>query len=442
MNQFTAQQKIELLDRKYEFLMETALNSFIFDLEQFVDFIKEDEVIKESANKFLFRFEEKLTFYKEKFVENIQWIDSKAKEISIELRERTFNVGNLISDMVQNFSANRIFSAKRFDDETEIIQWLVDFRQDVYKFRENNPNKFSEEFYKEFNMEIEDKIEEHNYTWQLWKRICMTSAGLALKDLERIIERVFPKPFLNRESRALVSSEGNNGEIPYSVFAYGLERIPEMMSDYDSLQNFFYTNSQSESLITLTKTKITRVYEAIRQEIGSIRLRLTVLDRYKVRSQSYNKDYLRNLSNGIKRKSEELLSKDLALYLFDQGFPVWYRVKRGQHEYDFIHPDAKNPLLIEVKVCKKSDRRYILQGLKQIHAYLSSCESEFQISEGYYVVFRLGGTIYELPPKFSTNRFTIYPIIIDLGESLDSGSKQVAPTQISLEEIEKELGQN
>jgi hypothetical protein len=91
--------------------------------------------------------------------------------------------------------------------------------------------------------------------------------------------------------------------------------------------------------------------------------------------------------------------------------------------------------LIEVKVCKKSDRRYILQGLKQIHAYLSSCESEFQISEGYYVIFRLGGAVYELPHKILTNRFTIYPIIMDLGESLDSGSKQVPPIQISLEEI-------
>ncbi len=239
--------------------MKTAPDSFIFDLEQFVDFIKEDEVIKDSANKLLFKFEEKLTFYKEKFVENIQWIDSKAEEISIELGDRTFNVGNLKSDMVQNLSANRIFSAKRFEDETEIIQWLVDFRQDVYKFGENNPNNLSEEAYKEFDTEIEDRINEHRYIWQLWKKNCMTSAGLALKDLERIIERVFPKPSLYKERKAFGAFSKNDlGEYSYEAFnnlyAYELERSPEMMGDKNLLQRFIDITPQSESLINLTNS--------------------------------------------------------------------------------------------------------------------------------------------------------------------------------------------
>ena len=123
--------------------MKTAPDSFIFDLEQFVDFIKEDEVIKDSANKLLFKFEEKLTFYKEKFVENIQWIYSKANEISIELGERTFNEddlikNNLISNMVQNHSAKVIFYEGRFEKERNIIKRLEDFRQDVCKFKEKH----------------------------------------------------------------------------------------------------------------------------------------------------------------------------------------------------------------------------------------------------------------------------------------------------------------
>lgn len=410
MNQILTQQKIEILDRKYEFLTNTSPKTFAFDLVNFVKFLNEDEVIKDFTEKLHCEFKNNIEPY------------------LLKSRERTKEFNTLLNN--SNLALEEKSKCEKFFDANHrIVENALNSRNLKDRFEDNLQTNFSERLVinseiREITNNLNNFVLREMFEADLFGQLWLTSPGRALDDLELLsfyIHSEFkPKNFDWRYENDLENSISDriNKEYLPNLF------IPE----------------QSENIVRLIKEKVKRVYETIRQEIGSMRLRLTVLDRYKVRSQSYNKDYLRNLSKEMKRKSEELLSKDLALYLFDQGFPVWYRVKRGQHEYDFLHPDLHNPLLVEVKVCKKSDRKYILQGLKQIHSYLSSCESEFQISEGYYIIFRLGGAIYEIPRKITTNRFIIYPIIIDLGESLDSGSKQVKPIEISLEDIKRELG--
>ncbi len=112
--------------------------------------------------------------------------------------------------------------------------------------------------------------------------------------------------------------------------------------------------------------------------------------------------------------------------------------------HDLIHPKTNNPFLTEVKAYKNSStaRREIMKGFRQIHSYLSTYESYIPSCEGYLVVYRLGSAIFELPSKISTQRFTIYPILINLTDSSESGSRQPKPIQIIEKEILKELGKS
>ena len=334
MNQFLAQQKIELLDRKYEFLMKCSSKTFPFDLINFVKFINEDEIIKGFTEKLYYEFKKKKELYLLRSIERNE-----------ELKKNLDN-SNLNSTKKSRYE-------QIFDANHRIVENTLNSRDLEQRLKNNLQTNFSSKFLVdsedgEITNDLNYCASKEVFEANLFRKLWITSPGRALDDLELLGFYI-------------------HSEYKPKNFDWKLEDdIENSISDKlnkEYLSNFFISE-QSENVVKLIKEKVKRVYETIRQEIGSTRLRLTVLDRYKVRNQSYNKDYLRNLSKGIKRKSEELLSKDLALYLFDQGFPVWYRVKRGQHEYDFIHPDAKNPLLIEVKVCKKSDRRYILLRIK------------------------------------------------------------------------------
>jgi hypothetical protein len=142
------------------------------------------------------------------------------------------------------------------------------------------------------------------------------------------------------------------------------------------------------------------------------------------------------------RNREEVLTRDLALYLYDQGVTAIYRPQFGRHEFDLLQLDAKQPMFIEVKVYKDSGAKgNLIRGVAQLHGYLSSYEAHKNITEAYYVIFRIGGPIYDFPRKVETNRFTIYPTLIDLSSSDESGSNQPRPTIISLEELAESIRQ-
>jgi len=98
----------------------------------------------------------------------------------------------------------------------------------------------------------------------------------------------------------------------------------------------------------------------------------------------------------------------------------------------------KARIFVEVKVYKdsKTARRDLTQGVAQLHAYLNGLEADdMAIQEVYYVIYRLGGRLYDLPEEIPTNRRAFYPVIVDLGPSRESGSRQSKPISISLHDF-------
>jgi hypothetical protein len=133
---------------------------------------------------------------------------------------------------------------------------------------------------------------------------------------------------------------------------------------------------------------------------------------------------------------EKKLTLHLARFLFDNGVPVIYRMRAGQHEMDMVDPDATKPLLIEAKVYKDSSaREEIVEGIAQLHSYLNNLSASRDMDEAYYVVYRFGGPLYELPEEITTNRFLLSTILIDVGRSRESGSRQPKPVIILKDDI-------
>jgi hypothetical protein len=155
----------------------------------------------------------------------------------------------------------------------------------------------------------------------------------------------------------------------------------------------------------------------------------------------YDRQRLERLINENPGVEEDVLTRDLALYLFDNGISTWYRVRRGVHEYDLV-PDKTSSItssvFIEAKAYKSSNnaRKDLIGGLYQLHSYINAREAEgLYIEEIYYVIYRLGGPLYDFPSSISMNKWIFYPIIVDLGPSRESGRKQPRPIIISEKDI-------
>jgi hypothetical protein len=84
----------------------------------------------------------------------------------------------------------------------------------------------------------------------------------------------------------------------------------------------------------------------------------------------------------------------------------------------------------------EDNKNRLIRGISQLHAYINGLEADAaNIQEIYYVIFRHGGPLYDWPEKIEMNRWSIYPITIDLGSSDVSGSRQPRTIKISLDEI-------
>jgi hypothetical protein len=59
MSQLIVGQALELLDRKYQFVVESPVESFMLDLQQFIKFLTDDELVKDFTGKILNDSEQK-----------------------------------------------------------------------------------------------------------------------------------------------------------------------------------------------------------------------------------------------------------------------------------------------------------------------------------------------------------------------------------------------
>lgn len=430
---------LELLDRKFRFLMETQYTFFYLELERFVTFLAENELVRDIANKLKREVEERKATYQSEL--------KQARERACQLKGRlqavhpetadqegdyyTFAEFDLLVSVEQPIVIPK-FQEKSLRDDSEVKK-LIDVLcsklatlEDQIKY-----GKFSITIDNELTNDIDELRREQEFNFKKWFNFNKTSSGRALTDLESEVSEINPHP---KDPRYFLIKHFDQGlgDRTYS----------------DTEQHKYSFNDKDKAAFSLLREKARRVYEGIRQEIGATRLRSQLLDRYATRCKLYNREAIRiklaemNESAPKREELEHGVTQDLALYLYDQGITTAYRHRVANRELDLVDLDGKNPMVIEVKAYKRGeDKLRLRDGIYQLYDYLSFLDSHLHLNEGYYLYFRVGGPIIRFEDNpIRLGGFVIHPVLVDLGESKETGSRSKEPIIISRKLIESRYG--
>ena len=210
------------------------------------------------------------------------------------------------------------------------------------------------------------------------------------------------------------------------------------------------------------KRRLDRAWDGLRLRFASTLRAQVVVERYKTRVEEHDRERARAIARRetrcvaiakkrcrrVKSRLEDLLTRDLYLYLFDEGHRVLYRPRLDDLEPDTLSvgsPLGPRPILVEAKAYAKSGsaRADIRNGFAQCLSYLNALSSSASagVYEAHLVVFRLGGPLYGLPSAFRHGDFTVYPVLIDLADPAERGRDQAKArvTPITEDEIRYHL---
>jgi hypothetical protein len=345
MSQIVSETTVSILDRKYEFVTNTPTDSFMLDLHEFIVFLNTDELVKDFTAKVKEHFRVRGEAYlrrlagekqeaieiKDLMIGEYPELDDSSAEKStgfeaIDAWENTFAYFNKVA----NESYRRGYALERdmLDDNSD-VKILIDFLSNKIALfeRRDDHGKKPQQADKEITNRLQALDSIHQHSHREWVNYARVSAGNALAELEGIIKRINPEPKNQSEWHSLDKLEKLNRAVAHIFEERPYEWITDatygVVSKWSNYRPANIPPDQLEKVFASLKQQLKRVYEAVRQEIGTTRLLLLVLDRYRMRCHWYNHDHLRalvlNESGEFVRNREEVLTRDLALYIFDLG---------------------------------------------------------------------------------------------------------------------------
>jgi hypothetical protein len=191
--------------------------------------------------------------------------------------------------------------------------------------------------------------------------------------------------------------------------------------------------ADTQALVASIRDDVDVVHEELRRRIGTTRSRLALIHRYRTRSEWYDYAELRELAS--KTAPEAALTRHLARYLFDAGLSPITKPLAGRLEPDLLDPALSPAFYVEAKQYSGSAHDALKRGLWQVHDTLATLRAtQYEVREGFYVVFRRAGPRYILPAQVPGEGWAVYPVLVDIAEDVGSRARQ-APIEISLSEI-------
>ena len=417
---------VDLLDRRYNLVVESPDEDFWLEIDRFMRFIQEEGTLKPFTNKMIRDEEGWVSNYEDKLKEEVADIEQIRQEFIA--KYPNLDDTNVIKptpneNIVELVNKDPYFkSFALFDELTERIRsdgptiWSRTISPNVPdpteaarlisllegKISEIPKVNFPEDIY----LRLKYLREKHNHLRLKFQNECKVLPFASLAYLNELISHINPEPRCYK-----------------SILQWSSESVDQ------SIEQIIQPPIRDQKA---SQFHLRRVYEQLRSDIGSQLAHYELIQRFKIRCMFYDRKRIEELIHATKRFKEDALTRDLALYLFDSGISSLYRVKRGIHEYDLI----ASSLFVEAKVYSKSDKKRLIDGISQLHSYVNGLQADAKyIREIYYVMFRLGGPLYDWPEKIEMNRWTIYPVTIDLGPSDVSGSRQTRTVKIMVDEI-------
>lgn len=414
---------VDLLDRKYKHLIELPISDFLVELAQFVDFVLVQENLVGYVKHFQYELERHTEEYEsavEDTIDRLIGLNENVSESFSELEsslKSDSTAGGITPEPVHNLDV--------FELPYKVQTLVNELDRQIKKLRFSNDN-IDDPNLIQFNQSLHEIVGVFRRTHYTFVARRLTLPGYAFEQLNRIVDVVKGNPPSYRSLSSLLSDWEIDPLYNESVLGQSSDGVSRKSNTDDR-------KDQETRLAERARVLMRRFYEGIRSAIGSHLMYDVLLQRYKARCMWYDQERIEELIAGNEGRFEDVLSHDLALYLFDNGISTLYRARKGKHEYDLIGDRSKARLFIEVKVYSNSARSRLIQGFAQLHAYVNGLETDHvPIREVYYVIYRLKGPLYDLPWEIRTNRHTFYPVVIDIGPSSESGSRQSSsPISIS-----------
>lgn len=263
---------------------------------------------------------------------------------------------------------------------------------------------------------------EHSRFHQRFVTERRTSPGFAYLEIHALVKDILeggdPRPSDDAEQS--------------SWFAQMLARAPQLKLLQDTLyatgtQRLSESEEESlDHLVRAAKDLVERLQHGLVSSATQIRSALRLLHRYKAWAQLYDTERLRKLADSDSRKAELLLEAEAAKFLFQEGLTPLTQVTVGRLRPDVLDVFSGDALYIETKQLNDSQpMRTIVSGAKQLRNTLGRVESlPIPVREAFLLIFRRSGPDIDLPEWYLAGRVRVYPVVIDLAETSESGSRQ------------------
>lgn len=172
-----------------------------------------------------------------------------------------------------------------------------------------------------------------------------------------------------------------------------------------------------------------RIHEELRLRVGSRASMLALFERFKHRSEWHDRQRLaeladRDVTGKTAQRREELLTAELARWLFDNGLNPVSTPVMADLRPDLVDPTQPFNLYVEAKQYSESARSYLIKGFRQVWDTVSGIQTTpYRVREAFYVIFRRGGPRYVFPKTVTGDGWTTHIILIDIANAADRGSK-------------------
>ena len=163
--------------------------------------------------------------------------------------------------------------------------------------------------------------------------------------------------------------------------------------------------------------------EELRARVLLGRSRQALVRRYAARCEAFDAARLRGIAEENSRRAEALLTREFALYLFDQGLTPILDGTIANLRPDVIDLKTASLFYVEAKQYTKVTRSEVLTWFRQVWSTWGRLRNQHAVPEAFVVIFRRSGRAarLDLPNVIRhPHGLRLYPVFADLAEEAGS----------------------
>ena len=422
----------EMLDRELAFLLGLSDEDFVAHLGPYLDAISADPRVRMAS-------EDALREAKDASDE-LRRVDEKTVRALVGIRRELTgtDVDDSNAALPEDGSRDNPtyrWTLANFDHVAAKPPPAFEFPRASSKWKDNSRSSFLIEILKsklgpwddprfgDLQRRLSDRAEEYKHASYIFRHVARTSAGVALQRL------------LQSTPRWIRAPRAASAERPdFEPFTFILDPAEELLAGSGTLDKFELAQLKTD--VAFLRTAARAAHEGLRRRLYGTRSRRALVERFKLRTESYDRDRLRELSEDVPNPENRLLN-EAARYLFDAGLTPLIGAQVGRLRPDALEHGSDLTFYLETKQYKDRPGALVAAktGAKQVWDTAAVLKS-IGLREAFLVIFRRAGPLAVLPEAVRANGIVIYPIVVAIAPAGESGSQQSElPVEIKPEDM-------